>query len=71
MPKFIVRQERAAVIIYEAKVEAEGADEALALAEADECQWDRTGGSEFDDRALEVYAESDEHMLEVLAVAEG
>jgi hypothetical protein len=71
MGTFIVQQERSAVILYEATVEAESAQEALALASDDHCRWVRIADAEYDDRELSVFAEGDKDRARVLARREG
>jgi hypothetical protein len=70
MPRYIVQQERSAVILYEAVVEAESAGDALYEASADRCEWVRVADAEYDDRVLSVFAEGDKDRARVLATAE-
>ncbi len=70
MPRYVVQQERSAVILYEATVEAESAGDALTSARADLCEWVRVADADYDDRVLSVFAESDKDRERVLATTE-
>lgn len=49
---FVARQERDAIVTYEAYVVAEDARDAQALAFADQCTWIESGTGELDDRTI-------------------
>ena len=51
---FIARQERDAIVTYEAYIVAEDADEAKSLADADQCEWIASGTGDLDDRTITV-----------------
>lgn len=51
---FVARQERDAIMTFEAYVVAEDEKEAKALADDDQCTWINTGTGELDDRTIEV-----------------
>lgn len=51
---FVARQERDAIVTYEAFIVADDKDEAQSLADADQCDWIACGTGDLDDRTISV-----------------
>lgn len=70
MPKFIVRQYRDAVVVYDGEIEASSADEAFELAKtSNEIVWIKVSGGEIesDNADAEVFAADGETSLRDIA----